>query len=456
MADVLRVLIADDNPDDRLLTIRQMRKEFPNLEALEIVNADDFERTMESADFDLVITDYQLNWTDGLAILRAVKAKSPDCPVIMFTGTGTEEIAVEAMKSGLEDYVLKSPKHLARLSSTARAVIDRAEHRRLALETEARYRRLFEEVPVGLYRATPEGHVAEANPTLVRMLGYPKRKTLLGTPIVELCADEEGRRHWRDLVKQRGETRGFEVRLRRNDGSIIWADHNVRSIPDPGNGLLYLEGSLADITERKNAEEALKESLEKLQMTTEGAIHALAATTETRDLYTAGHQRRVADIACLVAYEMGLSKDQTDGIRVAGMLHDIGKISVPAEILTKPARLTKIEYDVVKVHPKAGYDILKSIEFPWPIAEIVLQHHERMDGSGYPQGLSENAILIEARIMAVADTVEAMMSYRPYRPALGIEEALKEIVKNKEALFDADVVEACLALAERKELSDAA
>ena len=197
-------------------------------------------------------------------------------------------------------------------------------------------------------------------------------------------------------------------------------------------------------------EEERKRAKQKLQKTLEKTIHALASAIEMRDPYTAGHQKRVTKLACAIAKEMGLSKEQIEGIRMAGLIHDIGKISIPSEILTKPGKLNDLEYSLIKTHPQAGYNILKGIEFPWPVAQIVLQHHERMDGSGYPQGLCGKDILLEARILAVADVVEAMSSHRPYRPAYGIDKALEEISKNKGILYDPEVVNACLRLFNQK------
>jgi HD-GYP domain-containing protein (c-di-GMP phosphodiesterase class II) len=165
---------------------------------------------------------------------------------------------------------------------------------------------------------------------------------------------------------------------------------------------------------------------------------------ETRDRYTAGHQQRVTQLACAIAQELGLSNKQIQMIRMAGRLHDLGKIFIPIEILSKPGQLNEMELAIIKTHPRASYDILKNIDFPWPIADIVLQHHERTNGSGYPAGLRGEDILMEARILAVSDVVEAMSSHRPYRPALGVETALKEIVQNKGILYDPDVVNACL------------
>ena len=186
-------------------------------------------------------------------------------------------------------------------------------------------------------------------------------------------------------------------------------------------------------------EKILKESLEQ-------SIQTIADTVEARDPYTAGHQRRVSELATAIAQEMGLPEEQVNGIHLAAIIHDLGKIHVPAEILAKPGKLSDIEYMLIKTHPRDGYDILKSVKFPWPIADIVLQHHERLDGSGYPQGLKGEQILLEAKIMAVADVVESMMSHRPYRPGLGIDAALEEIALKKGKLFDPAVVEVCIRL----------
>jgi putative nucleotidyltransferase with HDIG domain len=177
-----------------------------------------------------------------------------------------------------------------------------------------------------------------------------------------------------------------------------------------------------------------------------GTINAMARMVESRDPYTAGHQRRVARLAAAMAGAMGFPAERVDGVYMAGLIHDIGKIQVPAEILTKPGRLTKTEFDIIKTHCQVGFDIIHDIRFQWPIAQVVVQHHERVDGSGYPAGLSGEAVIPEARIIAVADVVEAMASHRPYREALGMDAALEEITKKKGALFDADAVEACVEL----------
>ena len=216
------------------------------------------------------------------------------------------------------------------------------------------------------------------------------------------------------------------------------------------NKRLY-ETAQRELAERKRAEEESKRYSEKLQKLIENITKAIALTTEMRDPYTSGHQRRVTQLAYAIGKKMGLSKKVIAGIRVAGSLHDIGKMYIPGEILTKPGKLTEIEFDMIRTHPEAGYSIVKMIEFPWPVAPIVLQHHERMDGSGYPAGLMAKDILLEARILGVADVVEAMASHRPYRPALGIDKALAEISQKRGSLYDPAVVDVCLKLfAEKK------
>jgi len=201
----------------------------------------------------------------------------------------------------------------------------------------------------------------------------------------------------------------------------------------------------------KLAEQKLQQSYQKIRKTIEGAINTIGKIAETRDPYTAGHQKNVSQVATFIAQEMKLPQDKIEGIRIASLVHDIGKISLPAEILNKPTKLSEIEYSLIKDHSQVGYDILKSIEFSWPVAQIVLQHHERLDGSGYPRGLKGEDIIIEARIIGVADVVEAMSSHRPYRPALGVDAALEEISKNKGILYDSEVVDVCLKLFKKKE-----
>ena len=242
----------------------------------------------------------------------------------------------------------------------------------------------------------------------------------------------------------------LELEFYCKDGSTLWVESTFSQVRDENGKPLSLLGVGRDITERKQAEDERKRSFQRVRKALGATVQAISMTVEMKDPYTSGHQQRVADLARSMATEMGLSTDRQDFIRTASSIHDIGKIAIPSEILSKPTKLTDLEFNLIKTHSQSGYDILKDIEFPWPVADVVLQHHERMDGSGYPHGLKGDDILPEARILAIADVVEAISSHRPYRPALGIDLALEEISRNKGILYDADAVDVCLKLFREK------
>lgn len=272
------------------------------------------------------------------------------------------------------------------------------------------------------------------NPSAERLTGW-RAAEALNRPLEQVI----------ELIPSMEENRPLTY-LRSKNKNLVSVEYSIIPLkinPSSAPGELVV---VRDISSRIQAEKEAAESWQKLERALEGTIQALALTIEIRDPYTAGHQRRVSQLAAAIAKKMGLTEDQVRAIRVAGDIHDIGKISIPAEILSRPARLNQVEFEIIKTHPQVGYDILKKVNFPWPVAQIVLQHHERIDGSGYPSGLRSDEILPEARIIAVADTVEAMASHRPYRPALGVEKALIEILRFKGILFDSDAVDACLYL----------
>ncbi len=229
-------------------------------------------------------------------------------------------------------------------------------------------------------------------------------------------------------------------------GREVWIRLNLTPRLDDMGNVIGILGIGKDITEHKWANENLQLSLEKLQKVTKGVIDTLVSVIESRDPYTAGHQKRVANFAKAIAEELKLTKSEVDGIHMASLIHDLGKIAVPSEILSNPGKLSDVQFNMIKIHPQIGYDILKNIEFQWPIDRIILQHHERVDGTGYPSKLKDDDILLGAKILAVADTVEAIASHRPYRAALGIDAALEEISKKKGVHYYTDVVDACLRL----------
>jgi PAS domain S-box-containing protein len=312
-------------------------------------------------------------------------------------------------------------------------------------ESEERFRGIFENVMLGLYRTTPDGRILMANPALVRMLGYPSFEELAQRDLEEKRYQPEyPRSDFKRRIESEGQVVGLQSAWKRYDGTTLFIRESARAIRDEAGNTLYYEGTVEDITEQKRAEEDLQQSYHRLQRALEETVNALASMAEKRDPYTAGHQQGVAQLAVAIAKRMSLSQEQIEGIRVAAIVHDIGKIYVPAEILSKPGPLTDREFDMIRFHPQAGHDVLKTIEFPWPVGHIVLQHHEKMDGSGYPQGLSGEEILLEARILAVADVVVAMAAHRPWREARGIHEALQEIRQNRGVSYDPDVVDACL------------
>jgi putative nucleotidyltransferase with HDIG domain len=250
----------------------------------------------------------------------------------------------------------------------------------------------------------------------------------------QLYADPKQRRAFRKMLEAKGRVLGFETQHLRRDGSKIWVSMNVRALYDERGSFIFYEGTVEDISLRKTNE------------VMDGITKALCTAIEIRDPYTAGHQERVTALAVAIAKEMHFTEDHLRAVRIAGMLHDIGKIYVPAEFLSRPGLISMNELNVLRDHTEAGHEILKGIAFEYPIADIIRQHHERMNGSGYPRGLSGDRILLEARIIGVADVVESMASHRPYRPSLGIVKALDEIQKNRGVLYDETVVDICMKL----------
>jgi putative nucleotidyltransferase with HDIG domain len=230
----------------------------------------------------------------------------------------------------------------------------------------------------------------------------------------------------------------------------VFDDREVNLLEDMASNLAFGISSLRTKSQRDQQEIELKESMNKTRQLMYQTIESLSSVVNVRDPYTAEHQRRVTELATAIAGELGLSEDEKTAILIAASLHDIGKMNIPSDILSKPGKITELEFSLIKSHCQTGYDVISPIHFPWSIDEIVLQHHERIDGSGYPQGLKGNEIHLAARIIGVADVVEAMFSYRPYRPALGMEKALEEISREKGKKYDPQVVEACINLIRNK------
>jgi PAS domain S-box-containing protein/putative nucleotidyltransferase with HDIG domain len=312
-------------------------------------------------------------------------------------------------------------------------------------QIETLYRSMAEQSTEAIYISTREGKYIEVNDAMLKLFGY-SRDEMLNMNAVDCYVNLDDRIKFQKEIEIKGFVKDYEVKFAKKNGTVMYCLLNsTLRIADDGSVLGY-QGFIRDITEKKLSEEKLKASRELLEKTLDGAVNAIATMAELRDPYTAGHQRRVAKLATAIAQEMGFEKSRCETIRIAATLHDIGKMHIPAEILSKPGRLSVMEMNMIRTHPQVTREILKSLDLPWPICQIVLQHHERMNGTGYPNNLSGENISIEARILAVSDVVEAMASHRPYRPSLGIEKALAEIENNKGSLYDSTVVDICLKL----------
>lgn len=310
--------------------------------------------------------------------------------------------------------------------------------------SEERFKMLFEYAPDAYFLYDLKGNLIDSNKAAIEIIGYEK-KELIGKNILSLKIlpakqiPKAGASFAKNAIGL--STGPDEFNLIHKNGTKATVE--VKTFPVTIDGRAMVLGIARDITERKKMEEELKRSYERLQRALEETVHALASLVELRDPYISGHQQRVSKLASAIAKEMRLPDEKVKGIKMAGLIHDVGKINIPQEILSKPGELNKLERVVMRLHSQAGHDILETIDFPWPVAQIVLQHHERMDGSGYPAGLSGEDILIEARILAVADVVESMTCDRPYRPARSLDEALDEIAENKDTFFDRRVVTVC-------------
>ncbi len=574
----LRTLIVEDNEDDAQLVLRLLRKGGfdPAYERVDTAIA--MREAVGREKWDVIISDFNMPHFSGLAAIELYQEKGLDIPFIIVSGTIGEEAAVAAMRLGAHDYVMKNnlPRLVPAIQRELREAESRKEHKiaEAALrESEERINKAFRSIPDALIISRLEdGKIIEINDSWDKVFGYSRDEVIGKSSLaLNLFADLSDRQRTTALLQKQGFVRDFELQIRqksgvlrmaslsaelleiqgeqclltviqdvterklaekalkeseknyrlladnvedvifvldvdlnysyvspsvkilrgyepeellkqssietlmrssrdlairtfsdimdqeksgggeislhrtlelemgRKDGTTVWTEVKFSSIRDENRRLVGITGIARDISERRAAEQRIRKALE-------ATVQAIAVTVETRDPYTAGHQRRVADLARRLAMEMNLSSDMAEGIRMAATIHDIGKISVPAELLSKPTALTDIEFMLIKTHSQGGYNILKDIDFPWPVARIVLEHHERMNGSGYPNGLAGEKILMESRILSVADIVEAMASDRPYRASLGIDAALKEILLNKGILYDPEVSDACLRL----------
>jgi PAS domain S-box-containing protein/putative nucleotidyltransferase with HDIG domain len=462
------VLIVDDEE-----SIRITLREFLRKDGYEVKTAGDVgaaQAILAGDHVDIVVTDVVLPRTSGVELLHALRSASPDIQVILMTGDPNVETAREAVRAGASDYlskpicksaILRAVGHAAsikELSDQRRRLQEenlayqhdlerRVEERTKALrEKEQMLASVLSAAPVGI--GILEGRTVRfVNRELCEMVGRAEAE-MLGQDTRVLYADAaECERIDREVgcaARATGLTTA-EVKWRHSNGAVLDVLLRCAPLAADGQGGPVTFAAL-DVTERKRAEREVVDKSRQVRMMMEGAIQAVSAALEKRDMYTAGHERRVSHLAAALARSMGYSDARVEGVQIAGYVHDIGKIAVPAEILAKPTRLNFHEFGIMKSHPEVGYEILKGIAFEWPVAQATLQHHERLDGSGYPAGLKDDQVLAEARLLGVADVVEAMASHRPYRPALGHEAALAEITAKAGVLYDPNVVKACVRL----------
>lgn len=333
------------------------------------------------------------------------------------------------------------PRHLCMIED----VTERDAFERAIEDERQKFRALVDQSLVGIY-AFDGNRVTYMNPRAAEIFGYSPEETV-GMDVQSFVVPED-RALVQDNIRRRieGGERSvqYEFRgLRRDGATVLVGVHGATTTVD---GRRIILGVLQDITDKRKVEQTVREYVRRLEDAMLGTATTISQMVELRDPYTAGHERRVGELSAAIAAEMGLDAHTQRGLRVAGAVHDVGKIVVPTEILTKPGRLSPLELELVRQHAAQGYEVLKDVAFPWPVAEVARQHHERLDGSGYPRGLKGDGILLEARILAVADVVESMASHRPYRAGLGIDKALAEIEGNAGRLYDPAAVRACLAL----------
>jgi len=467
-----RILLVDDEEGMRHTLSEFLREDDHHVDMAQ--NVPEAMKMLEHNDVDVVVSDIIMPKVSGIELMHHVQQNYPDIQIILVTGGPTVDTAAEAVRAGAFDYLTKpvSRKRISEVVGQAVRLKQLAdENRRLDAENR-RYRDHLEEMVAlktrelvqreELFRIITtsahdavlmmdnKGRITFWNDAAEKLFGYSAVEATK-IPYYDLIVQEPFRETIRRKLPEysiTGNARvvdaSMEVRGMCKDGRQIPLELAISSVKVQNDW--HSVGIARDLSFRKQEERHHRAMVDSLKESLYGVVEAMSLTVETRDPYTAGHQHRVASIARSIARHMGLPDDQVEGIGIAATIHDIGKLSVPAEILSKPGSLTIMEFDIIKQHAVVGYSILKTISLPWPVAETILQHHERFDGSGYPNGLKGDDISLEARILMVADVVEAISSHRPYRAALGEDAAIAEITENRGILYDPRVVDSCVEL----------
>lgn len=418
-------------------------------------NWEEFKKAFAQTKPDLILAGYKFPDLAGIGVFDILNNNYRQVPVIIVTRVLTDHQAIALLKWNVKDYVLKKhletlPITIAHVLSNERNISVRKNAEQKLIESEEKFRSIFNTSNDAILLYHGE-HFFDCNKAALAMFQIPSKAKLATMHPADLSPSYQpngkNSRSFADEITREALIKGeyrCEWQFRRLNGGTFPGDLLLSSFEL--NGTTMVQGTVRDISERKELENQLEQHNINLRNGLIKTIQAFAYAVATRDPYTATHERRVADLATAIATEMNLSKECIRGIHLAASIHDVGKLRVPLEILIKPGKITELEFAMIKLHSQAGYNILKDITFPWPIAEVIYQHHERLDGSGYPNGLKAKQILLETRIVSVADVVESMNNHRPYRPALGIEAALEEVNKNKGKLYDADIVELCTKL----------
>jgi PAS domain S-box-containing protein len=397
---------------------------------------------------DLVLMDINLEGKlDGIESAKSINS-SISLPFVYITSSSDYSTIERAKESNAYGYIIK-PFNKKDLRATIEMALLRYQMENKVKDNENRVSTILNSIMDAVIVIDESGDIDYINAAAGRMLSLDKSE-IIGRPIGEtIKLGSDPKEEDNVFFPMSMNYIEFNNYLTAGDKRI---PVDFTSTPlRIGNG--KLKGAVLvvrDITQQVEYDRRIQESMDTLTRAMYGTIEAITKTVETRDPYTAGHQKKVADIAKEIAKDMGLSRDIIESVNLAGQIHDLGKIAIPSEILNKPGRINEIEFALIKTHSAMGYEIMKNIDFPWPIADIVLQHHEKLDGSGYPNGLKGDQILIQARIISVADVLEAMASHRPYRAALGLDAAFAELQKNSGTHFEPAVVESCIRLFKEK------
>jgi len=394
---------------------------------------------------DLILMDIMLQGQmNGIEASHEIR-KIQDVPIIYTTAYSDEE-TIRDLKLTEPLAYLKKPYDNKELLITIELALERSAFQKKITASEFKYRSLFENSVDAIFLVDSKGSFVEFNISLQRLTGFENAR-FSSMSLADIITPPAEFDEIKKLIDATGLIKDREIVLKRSDGITVDCQITASSLYIDGFNDLGYQGIIRDVSE-------LKKSLEQQKNLIRGIIHTIAAAVEARDPYTAGHQERVAIISEMIAKEMALPEETIQHIKMAATIHDLGKIHIPSEILSKPTKLTNTEFELMRTHSQIGYDILKSVDFPFDLAGIVYQHHERCDGTGYPQKIGKKGIYLEARIISVADVVEAMASHRPYRPSQGIAVAVDEIKQGRGSRYDEDVVAAFCSLVDRDAFDD--